>query len=129
MNMPSFTADASLYKSKLSYRAAGQPGRAGPGVAPQLDCGETCDAKYAACIALCAIGGGPFCLIGCAVALGFCQSDCGGGGGGGGGRINPPHCGCGVNKKCCGKCVHQVGGIVFCDDPGCFPLNETCPSE
>jgi hypothetical protein len=127
MIVPGFTAETSLYKTSAFYRGMGSrsPAGAGPAVVAQLDCSTQCYAKYAACLAGCAISGGPFCLPLCFATFIGCQSDCGGNGGGGGGRVNPPHCGCGTNKKCCGKCVKEPGGVVYCDGD-CIGLNETC---
>jgi hypothetical protein len=124
MNIPNFTAEASLYRTKLSYRGAG--GRpVGPGVAAQsLGCSFKCILQNAACLLASAESGGPITSAACEVVFAICESDCGGGAGGVGGRHFPPHCGCGPDKKCCGNCVHQPG-IIFCDGE-CIGLHETC---
>ena len=90
MIIPGFTAEASVYRTTLRYRATtgGSLGLTASSITPQLDCSSKCTAEYTACLAGCLFAGGA-CIPGCFLAFGLCQDGCGssgGGGGGGGGR-------------------------------------------
>lgn len=122
MSVPTFTAEASLYKSPRSYR--GHIGRT------KLGASSSIEAAFGACEILCQITeeiavaecvaeyiwwnpiGLADCIGSAMIAYSDCISDCspsGAGGNGGGGGHGP--CNCPVGTKCCGRCVTQVVGI------------------
>ena len=123
-SMPGFTGEASFYKTTQTYRESrNRPsGDAGSSVVtPQLSCENNC---YAAAT-LCAAGCGfvdVICDALCAAGLVLCLNACPSSGGAG----RPPCCPRG--KKCCGGCVKQPGGVVFCDGK-CIGLHEKCVRE
>ena len=88
MNMPRFTAEVSLYRSRhaYTYSAYGGGGKTAPRVVAALSCDEACYAAAGACGIGCG-GFDIFCDLGCALGLAICLNQCpsGGGGGGGGG--------------------------------------------
>jgi hypothetical protein len=150
MNMPSFTADASLYQARNHYRstAAGRfldDGRAtvtpqACGLAKGIICGTFIGAGAAACAAFCFSG--PVPCAGCwAFYLGglyqFCH-DCipewmrdlidaveGNGGGGGGGGV-PQCCPHGKTCRCGGRCVTNPSGTISCVGGKCLAPHEEC---
>jgi hypothetical protein len=122
--LPGHAADAALYTTNRSYRRIGSrlAGDTGPTiVAQQVPCNEGCTAASFACIAICAVSGGPFaplCAAGCTLSLGLCLNDCPSDGGGGGGGPQP--C-CPRGRTCCGTCTDQG-----CDD-ACIGPGQQCP--
>jgi hypothetical protein len=116
MSVPTFTAEASLYKSIRFYR-----GRSGTGldtashvVLADTACEIACGVGDAICLAACSGAGplAPLCWAGCQAATVACLLRCqdGGGGGGGGGTG-----GGGTPKTCCewdetrpGRCILWV---------------------
>ena len=124
MTIPRFAAEASIYRSAAVYSGYSRANKIRSDVMAASVCTDLCDIGKDACEV--AAGTNPLLFADCIVAWEICKSLCDGdSGGGGGGRTNPPHCGCGANKKCCGQCVHQPGGIVFCDGD-CIPLSQKC---
>ena len=87
MNMPTFTAEASLYATRRRYRAASAPSWGPSGVVPQLPIG--------------------FCMAECdehetdPLSNAACKFGCMGGGGGGGVGGGPGDPGC---RPGCGPC-------------------------
>lgn len=154
MNMPQFTAESSLYRTKNQYRstAAGNLLDSGwAAITPQgcgwLDsaiCSTFIAAGTVACTALCLDGGPPACAGCWSTALlglyGECK-DCipawmrdlinifeGGGGGGGGGGTAPPMC-CppGRTCRCGGRCVTHSDGSLSCVNGLCLEPKQVCP--
>jgi hypothetical protein len=153
MNMPSFTADASLYQARNHYRSAAagrflDDGRAtvtpqGCGWVEGGLCGTLIGVGAVACAALC-LEGGPGPCAGCwSVYLGglyqLCH-DCipawmralidafegnGGGGGGGGGPV-PQCCPQGRTCRCGGRCVTNPNGTISCVNGECLTPNQQC---
>lgn len=153
MNMPRFTAEASLYQTNNHYRSTAGRSFLSDGnttVTPQ-DCGwlkgGACGIVIgggvtvctASCLASPALGGLPcwVCWTGfLGLSYGFCR-DCipgwmrhlldlvEGGGGGGGGGGGP--CGCPRGTtKCCGTCTIIPGRGRFCDGD-CIGPGQQCP--
>jgi hypothetical protein len=141
MQLPNFTAEASIYQTKSHYRliAGGSHQAYGSGnIFPQdcglgkgLFCGFTLATTAAACVLLCLDGGPQACGVCLTAALGADYGGCkdcfpgwiralldifeGGGGGGGGGGPPPPDCtttGCRPPSVCC-ECV----GPPICTTP------------
>lgn len=150
MQMPGFTAEASMYRSKNLYQssaAAGLLRDSGTGVVPQdcgwasgILCGTLIGVGAAACTAFCFSGPGPCAACWLAYLGGvyqFCH-DCipawmralvdefesGGGSGGGGGGGGGGGC-CPPGKRCCGNCA-KVSGRLMCDDV-CVGRRQACP--
>lgn len=80
MNLPGFTAEASLYRSGYGYRAAVKGGPAGTAqVSPQQDdsCGRTCGSMAVRCYRLCSRMMDPgICYDGCFAAQLNCEATC-----------------------------------------------------
>jgi hypothetical protein len=136
MNIPGYAAERSLYRTARAYggRYGASGASANPYIVPQGDCG--CGIAFTECIAACIVasifGGGPACLLGCAVKAAICNAGCsggdGGGGGGGFGGGGGP-CNCAVGQKCCGQCRVQV--VAGRHQPvcggGCVWSGQECP--
>jgi hypothetical protein len=142
MQLPNFTAEASIYQTKSHYRhiAGGSHLVYGNGNIFPQDCGfftgtfwfclATVASTTAACALLCLDGGPQACGVCVTAALGADYGECKdclpgwiralldifeGGGGGGGGGGPPPDCtatGCGPGAMCC-ECV----GPPICTTP------------
>jgi hypothetical protein len=145
MSIPTFTAEASLYKSPRLYR--GHSGRTKPDIGSSIraaDAASSCDAgcafEAAAGLTICLAGvawWNPFAAAACIVTAAAyaieCEDSCessGGNGGGGGGGSGPPKgpCNCPVGTKCCGRCEVQMVGLkpvqICVGGGGC---KATCP--
>jgi hypothetical protein len=142
MNVPGYTADASLYRSAHMYRPsnAAELAEAATAVSglvlAQLKggaCIAGCIGVEIVCATACAWAGpvgGIICEIGCGAQLADCVANCppdptGGGGGNGGGPPPAPMC-CPPWHKCCGKCVNLPTGGQRCDGQ-CIGPTEVCP--
>jgi hypothetical protein len=123
MTIPGFAAEASIYRSAKVYFGYSRAGKIRSDVMAASVCTDVCDLAKDECEALCEESA--VCIAGCFGAAEICKSFCDDGSGGSGGRGVKTRCGCGTNKYCCGKCVHQPGGIVGCDGD-CIPLSEKC---
>ena len=116
LNMPGFTAQASLYKAGWHLRmAATQDSWVGKGdVLPQLPMGF--------CMANCDSIEDDFMRTVCEMR---CSEDQGGGGGGGGGGGHPVIC-----KPQCGPCraddSSSTGGFQTCIKPNCDDYDRPC---
>jgi hypothetical protein len=151
MQLPNFTAEASIYQTTSHYRltAGGDVlAHRNGNVVPQdcgwfqgIFCGVVVLATTAACSALCF--GGPIpCGVCVTAALGASYGACkdclpswiralldifeSGGGGGGGGGGGPIPC-CPNGSSCCGECLPRPDGRgEYCDD-ACVGPNQVCP--
>ena len=151
MGLPSFTGEASLYKTGQFYRgysgAAG--GDAARGVVLSAVCGTDCFAlcglvaggATAGCIVslLAALAAPPpVDLVLAGVAFGVCEAlgvgvsaiacalNCPSCPDGGGGGAPPECCPFGRTCRCGGKCVN-VNGQLRCVDGVCLGPNQRCP--
>jgi len=131
MNMPGFAAEASIYKTRISYRgrcSVLSPARLGAGMVPQqISCEENCQVQGAACVGAAVVGcpfwAVPICLTLCGIAFASCLDSCPSGGGGGGPPPPPPCCPLGRSCRCGGRCEPGrgcVGGV-------CLGPREQCP--
>jgi hypothetical protein len=152
MTVPTFNAEASLYRAENHYRsaaAANHSAQEGFTVMPQscglfrgIFCGAVIGLGSAACTALCFYGPGPCAACWTAELGGLYQScrDCipawmralvdafeEGGGGGGGGGGSPSCCPQGKQCKCGGRCVTANDGSVSCVDGVCLTPTQSCP--
>ena len=124
MALPGYAADASLYRTRQSYRGAysGPIGADGRTVlSQQVDCNTLCAIKWQVCNIGCATSSGPLvflCLAACGAAFGLCLNGCPSGGNGGGGGGTPPECGLG--RRCCER--DENGRCTIC-----IPNNASCP--
>ena len=119
MNMPRFTAEASLYKTTQSYRGSRNrtSGDAGSTVVtPQFDiCRAKCFLKFGLCpgdpvACVHPRPPPPFCEYACYLELDFCIDACPSGGGVGGSR---PCCPPGT--VCDGMCIKEPGHGLVCE--------------
>lgn len=127
MNVPGFTAESSVYKTRAIYHGTYRnPQNDGFGVAAQefLDCWSMCNLKATICSGGCIASGGwlaPFCLIGCAIANYSCTSDCNSNENG----HTPPSCSTRYcpplgEQDCCHPDYH-------CCEGHCYPDYMDCP--
>jgi hypothetical protein len=155
VNLPSFHADASLYRSTNLYAMlpganSPSPGRSvsvtqqSCGVVAGITCGAVIGGAVVVCTASCLAGAaaGPlggipcyYCIAGfLGATYGFCK-DClpawiravigNSGGGGGGGGL--PQC-CPQGTKCsCGGVCQTVNGILQCVGGVCLNPKQECP--
>src|SRR5437764_1268973 len=128
MNIPSFTAEASLYKTSVHYYSAAilNGGTGTQGVWPAQAC-DPFSSDYVEC--LCRFQGGSFCPPGA-----FPGECCFGGSICCGGRCCPTGLNCADEERglCCARGLSPCGGICcaigqYCADPGhnvCCSSNE-----
>jgi hypothetical protein len=122
VSIPTFTGEASLYKSPRSYR--GHSGRTKLGAPSSVEsafgaCEILCQITEEIAVAKCFleyIWWNPVALANCVgsamIAYSDCVSDCSPSGDGGDGGLNGP-CNCPRDTFCCGDCVGQnIGGIT-----------------
>lgn len=139
MNMPGFTAEASLYRNHTRYTSTNLVGESSYNntVVTLQSCSGfkvlVCNPLIYACVLCFAIPNLPgalACFAGCLGGwFGYCRDcldpidvpDGGGGGGGGGGP-----CGCPRGTRCCGGCTKVPGQGLVCDD-ACVGPDEQCP--
>ena len=120
MSIPTFAAEASLYKSTRLYRGYGGRTRldtASNVVAAASDCEIACGVADATCLAACTASGPftPLCWAGCQVATVLCLSRCQGGGG------DPSCCPPGTTCSCGGHCFSGLCTGI------CLPPGAACP--
>jgi hypothetical protein len=153
MNMPSFTAEASLYQTNNHFQSAGGnfPSDGNTTVTPQACgwikggiCGTVIAGGIVVCTASCLasaeLGGFPcyLCWAGfLGAAYGYCKDcipawmraliDSSEGGGGGGGSGPPTCCPRGTTCKCGGRCVTNSNGTISCVGGTCLRPNQQCP--
>jgi len=139
MRLPSFTGEASLYKTRHFYRTGNVitlTGRSQLGAVPQFvddPCG--CDEGNLKCLGLCtfALIAGPAdwvaCIIACYADWALCTANCPGGSGGNGGGGPSPCCPPGTKCSCGGSCVARKGGGQMCvgGDARCLRPGQECP--
>jgi hypothetical protein len=130
MTIPSYTAEASLYKTAKSYRGYSQASKfSSTSIVPAMTCQEFCGTGFAAAMAFCLPGGLiPGVYLGClaiaSVQLGICLGTC----------PPPPsdplpnpnpipnrggECGCPSGQKCC-ECDDNMCSL-------CVRGNQVCP--
>lgn len=133
MNLPGFSADASLFRTAHVYRGSSRgPGGRGAAlpsaITAQASCTDSCWEQYGICAGLCLLTFNPAsiagCEFGCWIKNLICQAGCESGGGGGG----PPMC-CpfGRSCRCGGRCVTQPNGSIACVDGVCLAPHQECP--